>query len=240
MLLNDHLLQHFITTFYGSGNYSGKYWFIGMEEGGGSNFDRVNARLRTWQDLGESELVDLYDFHMGINYPHYHKNPVKLQTTWKQQIRIILASKGLPTNLNNIKYYQKNILGRKASETCLLELLPLPAPSTNTWYYEKWSSLPYLKNRVAYRNHCLPWRCDHIRSTIQSFQPSLVVFCGFSYFTHWQNISGNRVRFQKKDGFWSGKSGSTLFLIVKHPAAFGITNNYFDEIGNFIRFYWHL
>ena len=33
MNLNDELLQHFMTTFYGSGNYSGDYWFVGMEEG---------------------------------------------------------------------------------------------------------------------------------------------------------------------------------------------------------------
>ena len=93
MRLDDKLLQHFITTFYGSGNYYGDYWFIGMEEGGGNDLKAVESRIKTWQNLGEPELVDLYDFHMGINYPHYHTNPVKFQTTWKQQIRIILASK---------------------------------------------------------------------------------------------------------------------------------------------------
>lgn len=238
MFLNDQLLQHFMTTFYGSGNYHGKYWFIGMEEGGGNDLDQVKSRIKTWQNLGESELVDLYDFHMGINYPHYHKHPVKLQTTWKQQIRIVLASKGKLTSLDNIRAYQRDVLGRKESEICLLELLPLTSPKTNTWHYDKWSSLPYLKSRDAYRNHCIPWRCDHIRSRIFSFHPKLVVFCGSSYFIHWQNIAGHKVQFRKQDGFWMGKSPPTLFLIVKHPAAFGITNNYFDSIGSFVRLSW--
>ena len=93
MILNDNLLEKFITTFYGSGNFSGDYWFIGMEEGGGSTFERVQKRLDTWQRLGEEELVDLYDFHIGINYPDYFQNPIRLQRTWAQQARIILTSR---------------------------------------------------------------------------------------------------------------------------------------------------
>ena len=51
MLLDDKLFQHFITYFFGSGNDHSDDWFIGMEEGGDSNFDRGNASLRTWQDF---------------------------------------------------------------------------------------------------------------------------------------------------------------------------------------------
>lgn len=96
MDLNDDLLQHFMTTFYGSGNYAGDYWFVGMEEGGGNDLDQVTARLNAWVELGEAELVDIYQFHIKINYPEYFTDPVKLQRTWMQQARIILASKGSP------------------------------------------------------------------------------------------------------------------------------------------------
>jgi len=137
MRLSDQVLQKFMTTFYGSGNYEGDCWFVGMEEGGGNSLERVKTRIKAWQDLGETELVDIYDFHILINYPEYFTNPVKLQRTWMQQARIVLASKGLPSTTPDVKIYQRDIIGRKQSETCLHELLPLPSPGLSTWYYDE-------------------------------------------------------------------------------------------------------
>jgi hypothetical protein len=37
-LFDDQLLERFMCTFYGYGNYRGAYWFVGMEEGGGDSF----------------------------------------------------------------------------------------------------------------------------------------------------------------------------------------------------------
>ena len=141
----DKILQYLINTFYGSGNYDGDCWFIGMEEGGGNTLERVQTRIKAWQDLGETELVDMYDFHILINYSEYFTNPVKLQRTWMQYARIILAAKGLPSTTPDVKAYQRDIIGRKQSETCLLELLPLPSPGLSSWYYDKWTDIPYLK-----------------------------------------------------------------------------------------------
>lgn len=31
-MLDDQLLDEFCRTFYGFGNFNGRYWFIGMEE----------------------------------------------------------------------------------------------------------------------------------------------------------------------------------------------------------------
>jgi hypothetical protein len=42
---NDPLLQDFMSSFYGYGNFQGAYWFIGMEEGGGDSFEEVSRRL---------------------------------------------------------------------------------------------------------------------------------------------------------------------------------------------------
>ena len=235
MELNDKFLEHFIWTYYGSGNYAGNYWFIGMEEGGGTTFKRVQKRLETWQTLGEEELVDLYDFHAGINYLDYFKDPVKLQHTWMQQARIILASKGLPSTREQIRTYQRNIIGRKNSESCLLELLPLPSPNTSTWHYNQWSTLSYLKDRKAYREYCIPRRIDHIQTQIKIHLPKVVVFFSTSYTPYWQQIAGKAVSFQDKEGFSLGKSASTTFVICKHPAARGIPNAYFEKIGLYLR-----
>lgn len=235
MVINDELLKSFITTFYGSGNYEGQYWFVGMEEGGGNSLDQVAWRINTWHELGGTELVDIYKFHIKINHPEYFTNPVKLQRTWMQMARIILASKGLSTSVSDIKDYQRDIIGRKKSETCLLELLPLPSPNTATWQYSEWSSLPYLKNREIYRNYCSPWRCEQNQSHIKTFQPKAVVFMGSGYSKYWQSIIGENVVIHDKGGFGAAKLGKTLFVIAKHPAARGIENNYFENIGWFIR-----
>ena len=222
-----------MTTFYGSGNYSGDYWFVGMEEGGGNSLDQIQKRIQTWQDLGETELVDIFDFHSGINYPEYFTNPVKLQRTWMQEARIVLASKGKPSNTEDVRNYQRDVIGRNNSETCLVELLPLPSPSTADWLYGDWTGISFLRNRETYKDYCLPWRIEHIRTNITKYQPRLVVLCGISYIQHWQAIAGKKVVLQKINEFWTAKTGNTLYLIVKHPATKGITNAYFKEIGDF-------
>ncbi len=53
-LKRDTLLQQFMSTFYGSGNYSGENWFVGMEEGEGNDLDQVTKRLNAWAEpLGD-------------------------------------------------------------------------------------------------------------------------------------------------------------------------------------------
>lgn len=233
--LNDTLLQHFMSTFYGSGNYSGKYWFIGMEEGGGNTLEQVTKRLNAWVDLGKTELVDIYQFHLKIDYPQYFQDPVKLQKTWMQQARMMLSSKGLPSTTDDVRAYQRDHIGRKTSETCLLELLPFPSPSLNNWNYNLWSSLPFLKDRSTYRDYCVPWRIEHIRSRIKEYKPKVVVFMGQVYSNYWQMIAGRDLNFIEKGGFWAASSEGTTYIITKHPAAHGVTNAYFESISYFLQ-----
>jgi hypothetical protein len=44
-VLEPELLQDFICGFYGYGNLGAKYWFIGLEEGGGTSIDEIQHRL---------------------------------------------------------------------------------------------------------------------------------------------------------------------------------------------------
>jgi len=233
--LNDTLLQHFISTFYGSGNYSGKYWFIGMEEGGGNTLEQVTKRLNAWIDLGKTELVDIYQFHLKIDYPQYFQDPVKLQKTWMQQARIMLSSKGLPSTTDYVRAYQRDQIGRKTGDTCLLELLPLPSPNVNNWNYNLWSGLPFLRDRQTYRENCVSWRAEHIRSRIKEYKPKAVVFMGQVYSDYWHTISGRNLIFTDKGGFWAGSSEGTTYIITKHPTAHGVTNAYFESIGELFR-----
>lgn len=235
MHLDDSLLDQFIHTFYGSGTYSGKYWFVGIEPGGGKGFDEVSRRISVWKELGKQELDDIVEFHLRINIPKYFTDPVKTQKTWGQLIRIILSSQGKSTTDNDIKNYQRDILGRINAETCLLELFPLQSPNLSTWHYDQWSDLEILKDRAAYTKFCRVWRCDYIRSRILTYRPQVVVFYSYSYRNLWMQIAGPEVHFTEESDCWIGESKGTLYLITKHPAMRGIKNSYFESIGTVIR-----
>lgn len=236
MNLNDELLQHFMTTFYGSGNYSGDYWFIGMEEGGGKNLDQVTARLNAWIELGQTELVDIYDFHIKINHPEYFRDPVKLQRTWMQQARIVLSAKGLSSETQSIREYQRDVIGRENSETCLLELLPLPSPNSKVWNYKDWTTLRHLSSREAYSEYCIPWRIEHLRFQINAYKPKVVVFLGIGkvYLKYWRAVASQSVHFLYHGGYWAGQADGTKYIISEHPNYHGITNAYFESIGSHI------
>jgi len=235
MHLDDSVLDQFIHTFYGSGTYSGKYWFVGMEPGGGDSFDEVSRRISVWHELGKQEIDDSEVFHNRINMHEYFADPVKVQKTWSQLIRVILSSQGKGTTLSDVKTYQRDTLGRINSETCLLELLPLQSPKLSTWHYDQWSDLEILKDRAAYTKFCLPWRCEHIRSRIITYRPQVVVFYSYSYRNSWMEIAVPEVRFTEESVYWIGELKGTLFVITKHPAMRGIKNSYFESIGTVIR-----
>jgi len=152
-----------------------------------------------------------------------------------QQARIVLASKGMPSSTLDVKIYQRDVIGREDSETCLLEILPLPSPSTSEWNYGKWTDISYLQTREIYREFCIPWRIKTICSRIENHQPKNIIFCGVSYSKYWQMIAGSDSLFQNQNGFFASKSGGILYLIIKHPAAMGITNAYFESVGDYIR-----
>lgn len=234
MQLDDRFVDQFIHSFYGYGTYNAGFWFVGMEEGRGNNLDEVSRRLEIWQELGGRELVDITNFHFRLNIPEYFTDPVKLQRTWMQQARMVLIAQGKRASLADIKAFQRDKIGRQDQETCLLELLPLPSPSINTWHYDQWSNLPFLKNRETYRQYCFPWRCAHIRAQLLTHQPRVVVFCSFGYKDLWQQIAGPKVLFIEDSGAWVGKTDNTLFLITKHPTTIGIKNAYFEQVGAMI------
>jgi hypothetical protein len=237
MHLDDSLLDQFIHTFYGLGTYSGKYWFIGMEEGGGNSFDEVSNQVSIWQEFGKQELDDIAEFHFRINMAEYFTDPVKIQKTWGQLARIILSSQGKSATASDVKTYQRDMLGRKNSETCLLELLPLQSPNLSTWHYDQWSNLKILKSRATYTKFCLPWRCEYILSKILDYRPRVVVFYSYSYKELWKKIAGPDVHFTEEAGVRLGTAGNTLFLIIKHPALRGIRNTYFESVGSLIQPY---
>jgi len=232
--LNDQLLDDFVHGFFGYGNYGGQFWFIGMEEGGGNSYAEVAKRLEAWAFRGKHEIEDVAAYHTAIGITHLFGDRPRLQSTWSMLIRILLTSKGQIPTTEQVREYQKTSLGRSAGDHCLVELLPLPSPSTSHWLYAQHSGLPYLADRETYRQHCLQFRSAHLRKRIREYRPATVIFYGLSYCEYWQEITG--IDFlEEPDGVYTGRDNSTLFVVTKHPAATGVTNEYFHRVGRVIQ-----
>ncbi len=236
-MLDDHLLQNYIDTFRGYGNYRGDFWFIGKEEGGGGSIDDVRQRLTAWSGRGRRELEDVYDYHEAIGVTHLFGQHPKIQPTWGKLIRSLLKAKGQEATLDQIRGYQGQNLARAGGETCLLELLPLPSPNAGRWLYSDYSQLLQLRERQVYKEFYAAQRANDIRQRILEYKPRVVVFYSSdAWYQQWWNIIAAGVRFSShvREGFQYGDDGSTLFVITKHPTARGVTNQYFEAIGDLI------
>ncbi|GAX36246.1 hypothetical protein [Nodularia sp. NIES-3585] len=235
---NDELLEKFIETFYGYGNFQGKYWFIGMEESG-TDFTDIENRINIWSERGHEEIEDVAEYHIALGYGESFKQGAKLlQPTWNKLIRIVLSAKGNENiNTEDVRKYQINELGRIGKETCLLELLPLPSPSLDHWIYREHSRLSYLTDRNLYEKHCLENRINTISEKIKKHQPQAVVFYGTGYEYSWRKITKTITDvefFPTSEGFLTCRNSQTVFVISKHPVAMGLKNEYFHNIGKLI------
>ncbi|WP_427161592.1 hypothetical protein ACQFX9_08560 [Aliinostoc sp. HNIBRCY26] len=234
---DDQLLEKRIETFYGYGNYQGKYWFIGMEEAGG-DFKDVNHRINIWVNRGKKEIDDVAEYHIDMGWPEGFQKGAPIQPTWKGLIRTVLSAEGNENiTRENIREYQISQLGRENKATCLLELFPLPSPSLYHWIYGQYSHIAYLKDRRTYEEYYLDMRINHIANRIREYQPQGVVFYGKLYEYSWRKITQQitNVEFTSTpEGFSLCRDSQTVFVIAKHPVAFGVTNEYFSQIGKAI------
>ena len=55
---DDQLILDYAETFFGYGSYDSKYWFVGMEQGGGNRFETVNLELETWRNRKGPDSVE--------------------------------------------------------------------------------------------------------------------------------------------------------------------------------------
>jgi hypothetical protein len=234
-MFNNQLLEAYIGGFYGYGSYGAEFWFIGMEEGGGGSREQIGRRLDAWDTRGRKELDDVVEYHreVGYNTKRFDERP-KLGKTWSKLIRVLLSSRGYDPSQEQVRDYQKNRLARKNSDSCLVELLPLPSPGTNLWLYYGESTLPFLKDRKTYKEHVRPLRVAHLRRRIEEHQPRVVVFYSLTYLRYWEEVAGMNLHPAQPDGTRVGTAGRTIFVVTRHPVARGVTNEYFHAVGRMI------
>ncbi|MDA0263981.1 MAG: hypothetical protein O3A93_07190 [Chloroflexi bacterium] len=152
-----------VLNFEGYGNKSARYWFIGMEEGGGS-MDQLTTRVHTFdphvEEL-ESAIMKL-GFDINLYVP-----------TWRVMSKLILAMDGADEwwETASAKRYQAEKLGRFKGDTFLADLMPLPCPRLNEWPYEA-----IYPTKAEYIKAVRPMRIAMLRSELLEIQPPYV-FC---------------------------------------------------------------
>ena len=236
---DDPLLHDFMQTFYGYGNFQGAYWFIGMEEGGGDSFEEVTRRLDVWQRRGRRTLEDVAGYHLelGISYPFTGK--ARLQPTWAKLIRVLLSAEGQTPTKEDVRAYQHHQWARSTSNVCLLELLPLPSPSTQHWLYAEHSHLPELSSRERYQAAWTPRRVQALRQHIAVHRPRAVIFYGQSYREHWAAIAGAALQPALNGEIAVHAAGACVYVAMKHPATAGVTSAYFHAVGQYMQSIWN-
>ncbi len=60
-------------------------------------------------------------------------------------------------------------------------------------------------------------------------------FYGFSYLPDWQAIAGGALQRAHTGNMHMHQSTECLSIVLEHPVAFGVTNAYFHEAGEYIR-----
>lgn len=107
--------------------------------------------------------------------------------------------------------------------------MPLPSRNVKAWIYSA-TGLPALASRDAYVREYRPLRLRLLQDAIRMHAPRWVVFLGRSAFDTWKEVAQATFRNGPAGASWAS-SGSTSFVVARHPTAFGASNAYFDAIG---------
>lgn len=223
------VIKNMIENFFGHGNIKSKIWFIGMEEGGNRSQDELKIKFNDWDGNPTMEMGKVRN---GVRSKWFRGEKPPLQRTWRVLIIILLKIRGEKDVSNDkIRYVQRDKLGRFDSDHCLLELMPLPCKSVkeSDWNYQ-WLGYP---NRKYYINKVMPNRIKRLRRLIKINKPKLIIFYSKSYLSTWEDIINKNI--QKIEDTYYSCNKNTLFFIIPHPTARGVTNEKWDNIGCKIR-----
>ncbi|WP_104018924.1 hypothetical protein [Roseovarius nitratireducens] len=233
-MLDSELLLCFADRFYGYGDLTAPIWFIGMEEGGGGE-ENIRKRLETWDARGRKQLEDIAGYHEAMTAEDLtRRKRVRIQPTWEKLIYFQMAAEaGTPTR-EGVRAFQKFILGREASATCLLELMPLPKKTAGSWPYGTWTDVPELWSRSLYFAHFAVKRATALRQLIEDHSPKVVVFYGKSaeFSCHWPWIAGVKLSdWEDADKWHVTERGGVHYMIAPHPVSHGSRNEVWSDMG---------
>jgi hypothetical protein len=228
-------LQAYMASFAGYGDLRAPLWFVGMEEGGGRDVDELARRVDAWEGRGRRRLEDLAGYHRAIGMSRHFEAPFPLQRTWGPLARVLQASRRASTDLSELRHVQATQLGAHGGGAALLELLPLPAPNTNTWPYAALGKhVPALRNRATYRTTYEPARLAMLRALIEEGRPRAVICYGLGYRESWTALAGAPLQPISigERACYVGEVPGSMLLAVPHPVAHGGTARFWEAVGS--------
>jgi hypothetical protein len=199
----------------GYGNPSGRFWFIGMEEGGTPPLVELQARADLWQ-----KVEDLADAPRP--WEHNFDLTKSITSVWDGIIRIVGGLSGEPEWMSSsfVRDYQARKLGRRSGDTFLTEVLPLPKRSVGDWPYESlW------KQKKDYEAAVRPERMTMLSGLHQRYGPQFTFCYGKSNWAYYRQIFP-AVEFKPLvDGHLElGQVGDSNIVLMQHFSAWGFTN----------------
>ena len=181
---------------FGYGQWSAPFWFIGMEPGGNDD----DANYDAWYQLGGGELIDCRQHHLNSGCKKWHcGDRPPTQSTWRRLIQVFLAFEDKPTELDAVSRFQRDSFGAIDGNIALIELSALHARS--------------LQEKVNRKAH-LPERLSLIEKRLSQHPPKFALFYGRDYREHYERIEG--VRFGSDGMCWRD---DTLCVLAPGPTA---------------------
>lgn len=224
----DDQLAAFCQTFVGYGTEDAEVWLIGLEEGGGVSWDEIESRLDQWEEDGRPQFQPFRPDPVPDDHRWFGHRP-KLQPYWNRLSRLMMAAEGRPVDIEEVRAYQRTELASPDGGAALLELLPLPSPSTSHWLYGDHSALPWLSTRQKYREFMLQTRTRLLHDLIREHRPAVAVFVGVTFRDSWEQVAGQPVPLAPDAPVQI--LNDTQSLMIYHPAARGRPHTYFEEAG---------
>lgn len=217
----------------GYGSPTATAWFLGLEESCHCE-DELDARTRG----GGLEDLETALLRTKECYPHLLSDDPDLQPTWRPLMRAwIRTSTATEPTEARLRQYQRHNLGRSDSDHLLVELLPLPAPSTSSWPYARFGL-----TRPEYVAAWLPKRVAFLAQQWSKWptRKRVAIAYGKDRWDAFRKV----FRLEAMDGApVEGTDGRALgfrldgigVVLSEHPVAYGLKNEYWDAIGRWLR-----
>ena len=163
-MITKDLIHDRINSFWGYGILESPVWLVGIEE----KFDDKKlsidmleqqfnyARKYMRNGMINADRSRIFEWKHLANMEPFLPSGAP-QRTWRLPVALYLYfQKNIQPTEKDILEFQRNILADgNVKEVATLELSPLPAFSTNDWFYDKYE-IPELKSRREYQNVISP------------------------------------------------------------------------------------
>lgn len=149
------VLDVIVRNVFGYGRLDAPLWFIKFEEACDDEDDAAD-RLSALASFDGAQ--DVFEAHEKMRHP----NPVNT-SVWRE-MQVIVRTAGL----------RDVHVGRRDSDTCLIELLPLPHANKRAWYGKLYGALGYA-SREKYTDAVLMKRIERIRELVLKNRPKVVL-----------------------------------------------------------------